>query len=76
MKQRRVSGAVCCGDLVRPALRCDGALRQRTPSPTCSLCASDTAALALGDEVAALLDFAQDAVALHRLAEAREQVLT
>jgi hypothetical protein len=57
------------------SLRCYGALRQRTPAASGCFCTGDAAALALGDEVAALLDFAQDAVALHRLAEAREQML-
>jgi hypothetical protein len=37
--------------------------------------AGDAAAFALGDEVAPLLDLAEDAVALDRLAEAREQML-
>jgi hypothetical protein len=35
----------------------------------------DAPAFALGDEVAALLDLAEDAVALDRLAESRQQVL-
>jgi hypothetical protein len=37
--------------------------------------ARDAAALALRDEVAALLDLPQDAIALDGLAEARDQVL-
>jgi len=35
----------------------------------------DPASLALRDEMAALLDLAQNAVALHRLPKAREQML-
>jgi len=54
-------------------LRGDDALR--SPAPPCGLRAGDPAALALRDEVPALLDLAQNAVALHDLPEAGDQVL-
>ena len=56
----------------RKTLR-DGALGAAAAAG--SLGHGDAAALALGDEVPALLDLAQDAVTLDGLAEAGEQVL-
>jgi hypothetical protein len=58
--------------VIRYGLR--GGLLRAAP-PAGGLRAGDTPALALGDEVAALLDLAEDTVALDRLAEARQQVL-
>jgi len=66
------AGAVAIADGRR--LRCDGLL---LCTPTTARCfgAGDPAAFALRDEVTALLDLAQDAVALDRLPEASDQVL-
>ena len=50
-------------------------LRLGAAAPAGGLCAGDAAPLALGDEVTALLDLAQDAIALHDLPEAGDQVL-
>jgi hypothetical protein len=56
----------------------DGCLRcrlLRAAAAAGGLGAGNAPALALGDEVAALLDLAEDAIALDCLPEAREQML-
>ena len=65
-----VDDAFCDGDL-----RCAEDLALRAAAAAGGFGAGDAAAFALGDEVTALLDLAQDAVALDSLAEAREQML-